>query len=55
MHAFADAAVRDHHVQGWRYQLSLFANVVADEVYGGASDLVDAWFRAWSEPDGAVR
>ena len=24
-HAFADPAVRDHHVQGWRYQLSLFA------------------------------
>ena len=31
-HAFAEAAVRDHHVQGWRYQLSLFANVVADEI-----------------------
>src|SRR4051812_34560192 len=31
-HAFADEAVRDHHIQGWRYQLSVFANVVADEV-----------------------
>ena len=32
-HLFADAAVRDHHVQGWRYQLSLFGNLVANEVY----------------------
>ena len=28
-HEFADAAVRDHHVQGWRFQLSLFANAMA--------------------------
>ena len=55
IHAFADAVVRDQHVQGWRYQLSLFANVVANEVYAGASDMVDAWFKAWSEPAAAVR
>ena len=30
-HEFAEAAVRDQHVQGWRFQLSLFANAVADE------------------------
>ena len=30
-HAFAESSVRDQHVQGWRYQLSLFANVVANE------------------------
>ena len=29
-HDFAEATVRDHHVQGWRYQLSVFANVVLD-------------------------
>ena len=30
-HAFAEAPVRDEHVQGWRYQLSLFGNVTANE------------------------
>jgi len=54
-HAFADAAVRDSHVQGWRYQLSLFANAVANEVHQGASALVDRWFSTWSEPDGTAR
>ena len=50
-HEFADAAVRNHHVQGWRYQLSLFSNVVVDEVLAGAADAVDAWFGAWSTAD----
>jgi uncharacterized protein YndB with AHSA1/START domain len=54
-HAFADAAVRDDHVQGWRYQLSLFANVVANELHQGASVTVDRWFSTWSEPDRAAR
>jgi uncharacterized protein YndB with AHSA1/START domain len=55
VHAFAEAAVRDHHVQGWRYQLSLFANVVADEIHGDPGALVDAWFAMWAEPDQATR
>ena len=55
VHAFAEAAVRDHHVQGWRYQLSLFANVVADEIHRDPGALVDAWFAAWAEPDEAAR
>src|SRR5438093_12291856 len=42
-------------VQGWRYQLSLFANLVANEVHAGAADVVDAWFAAWSEPDAEAR
>lgn len=54
-HEFAEAAVRDHHVQGWRYQLSVFGNVVADEVNVGAASRVDQWFAAWSEPDQAKR
>lgn len=53
--AEADAKVRDEHVQGWRYQLSVFANVVADERYAGATDTVDRWFGAWAEPDSAIR
>ena len=55
VHEFAEAAARDHHVQGWRYQLSLFANVVLDELHAGAADKVDGWFGAWSEPDDAAR
>jgi uncharacterized protein YndB with AHSA1/START domain len=53
-HEFAAASVRDDHAQGWRYQLSLFANVVADEVNAGAAGSVDVWFGAWSEPDTAL-
>ena len=54
-HEVADAAVREEHVQGWRYQLSLFANVVAAIVATGAAELVDAWFGAWSESDESAR
>ena len=41
----------NEHVQGWRYQLSLFANAVANEACAGAGHVVDQWFAAWSEPD----
>lgn len=54
-HAFADPTVRDHHVQGWRYQLSLFANAVANEAHGEAGAAIDRWFAAWSDPDAAAR
>ena len=47
--------MRDQHFQGWRFQLSLLANVVADEMNVGASGLADAWFAAWSISDGAER
>jgi hypothetical protein len=54
-HAFAEAHVRDQNLQGWRFQLSLFANLVADEVNAGAPGLADAWFAAWSITDSAER
>ena len=54
-HEFAETAARDHHVQGWRYQLAVFANVVADGLLGDAAARVDAWFAAWSEPDAGRR
>ena len=54
-HAFAEAAVRDEHVQGWRYQLSVFANAVADDAGAAVPEIVDRWFAAWSEPDAAKR
>ena len=54
-HAFADPGVRDHHIQGWRYQLSLFANAVAREAHAEAGTTIDRWFAVWSEPDAAIR
>lgn len=54
-HAFAEAQVRDEHVQGWRYQLSLFANAVAGDAGASVPGIVDRWFAAWSEPDAARR
>ncbi len=54
-HEVAEAITRDQHIQGWRYQLSLFANVVADAVNAGAAAVVDAWFDAWADPDAASR
>jgi uncharacterized protein YndB with AHSA1/START domain len=54
-HEVADAATRDMHVQGWRFQMALFANAVANEVHAGAAALADRWYAAWSEPDEAAR
>jgi len=54
-HELADAAARDEHVQGWRFQLSLFANIVADEVTANAAKYIDLWFEAWAEPDVIAR
>lgn len=55
LHEFPDAASRDPHIQGWRFQLSLFGNVVANEMHAGAAALVDAWFAAFAEPDESKR
>ena len=54
-HDMPTASARDEHEQGWRFQLSLFANVVADEVAAHAERLVDMWFAAWAEPDDVAR
>jgi uncharacterized protein YndB with AHSA1/START domain len=54
-HALPTAASRDEHIQGWRYQLSLFANTVANTINTNPASLVDAWFDAWVEPDDAKR
>src|SRR5262249_18332438 len=51
LHEFDETAVRDDFVQGWRFQLSLFANVVADEVNSNAGAVVDRWVALWSIPD----
>jgi len=55
LHEFAEPGPRDEHVQGWRFQLSLFANAVANEVYADATGAVDAWFGAWVISDAQAR
>lgn len=54
-HAFAHGPVRDEHEQGWRFHLSLFGNLVANDLHRDAAALADAWFAAWAEPDGTTR
>jgi uncharacterized protein YndB with AHSA1/START domain len=54
-HEFAEAAPRDEHEQGWRFQLSLFSNVVANENFADAENVVDAWFGAWMVVDDRSR
>jgi uncharacterized protein YndB with AHSA1/START domain len=54
-HQFDNATVRDEHVQGWRYQLSLFSNAVLNIVHSDAEARVDEWFKVWSEPSADAR
>ena len=46
---------RNEHIQGWRYQLSLFANTIANSINANAGPIADAWFDAWAETDDAKR
>lgn len=50
-HEFGDAHVRDHHVQGWRYQLAVFANVAAAVEHAQLASRLDRYFAAWGEPN----
>jgi uncharacterized protein YndB with AHSA1/START domain len=54
-HALPTAQARDEHVQGWRYQLAVFAHVVAKEAHAGAGALADRFFALWGEADAARR
>jgi uncharacterized protein YndB with AHSA1/START domain len=54
-HDLDNAAVRDEHIQGWRYQLSMFANAVANEIYANAGEAADRWYAAWAIVDQAER
>ena len=54
-HELPNAEVRDEHVQGWRYQLAVFANVVAKEAHAGAASLADRFFGCWGETDADKR
>jgi uncharacterized protein YndB with AHSA1/START domain len=54
-HEFGESNARDLHVQGWRFQLSLFSNVVSNEVCAGAQALIDAWYGVWEMKEAAER
>jgi uncharacterized protein YndB with AHSA1/START domain len=54
-HDFADQASRDEHVQGWRFQLALFANAVAKVAQADAESVVDRWFGAWNGAESHAR
>jgi uncharacterized protein YndB with AHSA1/START domain len=54
-HDVASAAIRDEHDAGWRFQLSLLANVVATEEHARAGEHIAAWFSAWAQADAAAR
>lgn len=54
-HRFSDTGARAAHVAGWRFQLSMFANVVSDEVHQAAHETIDEWFSAWAETDADAR
>jgi hypothetical protein len=54
-HELPTASAREVHVQGWRYQLSVFAHVVALQAHAGADALADRFFALWAEADGARR
>jgi uncharacterized protein YndB with AHSA1/START domain len=55
LHEVAEERVRDEHVAGWRYQLSVFANVVAREEHTDVAARIDTFFTAWSETDPVAR
>lgn len=50
-----DPSVGVEHVQGWRYQMALFANVVSRESQAGAAERIDAFLAAWNAVDPAER
>ena len=54
-HEFRDAGARDAHIPGWRYQLSMFANLVAAKVVGEVVEPIDRWFQAWNTTNGDSR
>lgn len=50
-HEFTDPAIRDLHIDGWRYQLALFANVTCKDQHAGFAELLDEYFHVWELND----
>jgi len=55
IHDLPDAASRDAHIQGWRYQLALFSNVVSRDQQSNVQQLIDAYFDLWNTREAGVR
>jgi uncharacterized protein YndB with AHSA1/START domain len=51
VHEVHDAATAEEHLGGWRFQLSLFANVTAAEQHAALAPLCDRFLALWGEPD----
>jgi uncharacterized protein YndB with AHSA1/START domain len=54
-HELPTASAAEVHVQGWRYQLSVFAHVVALQAHASVGPLADRFFALWAETDAAKR
>ncbi|HKD11810.1 MAG TPA: SRPBCC domain-containing protein [Thermoanaerobaculia bacterium] len=50
-HSFSSAKIRDHYIQGWRFQLALLSKAVAEDGGAAATRNIEAFFQAWSEKD----
>lgn len=50
-HDVATAPVANQHVAGWRFQLSVFANVAAATQHADAARVIDQFFVAWNKDD----
>lgn len=50
-HDVATAPLANQHVAGWRFQLSLFANVAAAVQHVDAASVIDQFFAAWNKDD----
>jgi len=55
LHEFSEPDVRDAHVQGWRFQLALFSNAVANDLFADATKSVDVWLATWGIKDDKER
>jgi len=54
-HEFSDATMRDEFIQGWRYQLALFANVASRDQHSDVQNKVDAYFELWNTKNPDLR
>jgi uncharacterized protein YndB with AHSA1/START domain len=54
-HEFEDAAIRDMHVGGWRYQMAIFSAVVCKEQHAGYKQILADYLMLWNTPDSKSR
>jgi uncharacterized protein YndB with AHSA1/START domain len=54
-HEFEDAAIRDMHVGGWRYQMAIFSAVVCKEQHANYKQILADYLMLWNTPDSKSR